>query len=214
LENLLIRLVAFDFNGTLIDDSPLLVGALNAVFVALGRPALSRAQIAARLGLPWTDLYRGLGVSTADASDAEIGRLYREAYLAGPAPMLYPDVIPALRELNRRGDQTVILSAQEERMTRTQLSEWPDLLAAVGELLGGIDDKAGALRDLAARHSLPITQIAYVGDQASDMTEALAAGALAVGRLGGIGSATRLRRAGAAILVADLAQLPDLLAAF
>ena len=214
LENLLIRLVAFDFNGTLIDDSPKLVGALNAVFAALGRPALSRAQIAARLGLPWTDLFRALGVSEAAASDADLGRLYREAYLAGPAPALYPDVIPTLRELVHRGCQTAILSAQEEAMTRSQLSAWPEVSDSLCELLGGVGDKAGTLRELAARHNLSIAQLAYVGDQVSDMTEARAAGALPVGRLGGIGSASRLRRAGATILVADLAQLPDLLAAY
>jgi phosphoglycolate phosphatase-like HAD superfamily hydrolase len=123
-------------------------------------------------------------------------------------------VIPALRELNHRGCQTAILSAQEEAMTRSQLSDWPALSASLCELLGGVDDKAKALRELAACHRLVPAQLAYVGDQVSDMTEAQSAGVLPVGRLGGIGSASRLRRAGAAIRVADLGLLPDLLAAF
>jgi len=206
-----IRLVAFDVNGTLLDDTPILVSALNAVFVSLGRPALSRAEIARRLGLPWTALYRRAGVDPAEVSDQELGRLYREAYAAGPAPSLSRGAEAAVRTLRRRAVPVAVLSAQEEAMTRGQLAAWPALLAGLSEVRGDVADKAAALRDLARRHGLRTAEIAYVGDQASDMAAARAAGVVGIGRLGGVAPAWRLRRAGARVLVCDLAEIPNLI---
>jgi phosphoglycolate phosphatase len=208
----LIRLVAFDANGTLLDDAPFMVAALNAVFLALGRPALPSPEVARRLGVPWTGLYRQMGISPDEISDQELGRLYREAYLAGPVPTLATGAEAAIRGLVRRGLMVTVLSAQEEALTRRQLTPWPALLTGLSEVCGGVSDKTVALRDLAARQGLDPTELAYVGDQVSDMTAAKAAGGTPIGRAGGLHPAWRLRRAGAKIVVADLTEIPDLVA--
>lgn len=137
----LIRLVAFDANGTLLDDAPFMVAALNAVFLALGRPALPSPEVARRLGVPWTGLYRQMGISPDEISDQELGRLYREAYLAGPVPTLATGAEAAIRGLVRRGLMVTVLSAQEEALTRRQLAPWPALLRGLSEVCGGVSDK-------------------------------------------------------------------------
>ena len=209
----MIRLVAFDANGTLFDDTPFMIAALNAVFLALGREALSSRDLARRLGIPWTDLYRRLGVSPAEASDQDLTRLYREAYLAGPAPKLARGAGAAIRGLSSAGLAVVVLSAQEEALTREQLARWPELLASLSEVRGDINDKTAALRNLAARHGLDPAELAYVGDQVSDIVDAKRAGSLPIGRAGGLHPVGRLSRAGAKFVVADLAEIPDLIGA-
>jgi phosphoglycolate phosphatase len=209
----LIHLVAFDANGTLLDDAPALTAALNSVFRALGRPALPRAELVRRLGVPWTDLYRDLGVSRLEASDAELGRLYREAYLSGPTPTLAAGARTAVQGLRDLGLVVSVLSAQEEALTRSQLAFWPDLLAGLAEIRGGVDDKVAALGELATQHGLRPQQMAYVGDQVSDMVAARASGVMPIGRAGGLAPAAHLRRAGAKAIVTDLAQIVGLIAA-
>jgi phosphoglycolate phosphatase-like HAD superfamily hydrolase len=84
------------------------------------------------------------------------------------------------------------------------------LLVYFNNVVGGVEDKAEALRALLKRHNLASAQAAYVGDQDSDMRFARRAGVLAIGYTGGIHPPARLQNAGAQVLVDRLDEIPGL----
>jgi 3-deoxy-D-manno-octulosonate 8-phosphate phosphatase (KDO 8-P phosphatase) len=52
----------------------------------------------------------------------------------------------------------------------------------IEDVFGGCKDKAGALREFAARHSLPLNEICFVGDDVNDVAAMMIAGFAAAPR--------------------------------
>ena len=200
------RLVAFDWNGTLVDDVERAWGATRAVLRERGlrEPTLEEYQGSFRL--PLALHFRDWGVAEGELAEAERGwnaamaaGEVREATGAGA-------MLAALREAGYRVG--VVSAAARETLAR-------DIrVLGLGErldfVIGSASPKRVALRGLVAAHpDRPV----YVGDTEHDMEEALAAGALPVGYAGGYRPAEALRAAGAWRVIERLEELPGLIGA-
>lgn len=199
-------LIAFDWNGTLVDDVDRAANATSAVLVRRGLAAVGRDEFRERFRLPLDGFFRATGIEESDLSTAE-----REwnVELRATATELAIGAADTLAAIASRGWSTGVVSAAAAE----------SVLADVGRLgVGGaLDfvwtdraDKTAALRSLRSG----VDRLVYVGDAEYDMECALEADALAVGFGGGYRPASALRDAGAVAVVDDhrrlLAVLDDL----
>jgi phosphoglycolate phosphatase len=206
------HLVAFDANGTLLDDRDQFFEALNAVFIHFGCDPLPPDEIRERFSQPWTDIYSKAGIYPQHGQE-ELYRLYNDAYRAAtPPPQAANGCAEALEALRAQGCLLAVISAQQDEITRPLL-ETLGLLTHFNDVVSGVEDKAEALRALLKRYNLAPAQSAYVGDQDSDMRFARRVGVLAIGYAGGIHSPARLLNAGAQVLIDRLDEIPGLFVA-
>ena len=75
---------------------------------------------------------------------------------------------------------------------------------------GGVHDKAETILALCSEMDVSPQEVAYVGDQDSDMRFARAAGCIAVAYLGGVHTKTKLAKAGAQYFLKDFRELKTL----
>lgn len=212
--------VIFDLDGTLLNSLEDLADAMNAVLGAATLP-----------GHP-LDAYRyfvGEGIETLvrralpenHRDEAAVARFvaamaaeYDRRCLVKTRP--YPGVPALLDALTARGVPMAVLSNKPHgptvEMVAALLGSWT--FAAVLGARPGVPkkpDPAGA-RELAGLLGLPAAAIVYVGDTATDMATAAAAGMFGVGVLWGFRTAEELRAAGARALVGEPRELLVLVA--
>ncbi|WP_227999948.1 HAD family hydrolase [Nocardia australiensis] len=195
--------IGFDLDMTLIDSRPGIALAIDTVATEFDLPVRG-ADIAQRLGPPMDMLLADAG-APADLIPAMVAR-YRQLYptVVSRIPAL-PGAATALAAVAARGGRVVIVTGKHRPLAELHVSElgWHvDHLA--GDLWSA--GKADALREQRAD--------VFVGDHAGDMRGARAAGVFAVGVTTGPCDAEELRTAGADVVLDDLTEFPDWLAAY
>jgi len=199
--------VAFDWNGTLVDDAARACAAAGIVLGRRGLPPLGRARFHEGFCLPLRMWIAGLGVPPGDVEGAirewnqEMGR--RPAELMAGAR----EAIAAMR---RSGIRLGVVSAAGLQSVQRDL-ERPALDGFAGQLafiVGDADPKRTAFTELAGGRP---RDFVYVGDTEYDIREARAAGVRSIGYAGGYRPAGALRKAGAESIIDRLSDLPALL---
>ena len=211
--------ILFDLDGTLLDTLEDLATAANRALGTLGLPAHP------------TDAYRvfvGDGLRTLaerilpgeqrsaaqlDALVAAFEREYSRTWNERTAP--YAGVPEMLDRLTAGGYRLSVLSNKPDAFTRLcveQLLPHWTFAPLYGQRPGvpKKPDPAAALA-IAAELGLDPAEVLYLGDTATDMYTARAAGMAAVGVLWGFRSADELRAAGARHLITHPGELPPLL---
>ena len=199
--------VAFDWNGTLVDDAARACAATGVVLERFGLPPLELEQFQAGFRLPLRAWIAGLGVP-ADVVDEAIGEWNREmgdrpTELAAGAR----EMITALRSAGIRLGvvSAASLDAVHRDLSRSALGGFA---AELDFIVGDAAPKRAAFDTLTG--SRP-RDFVYVGDTEYDMQEARAAGVRAVGYAGGYRPAAALAAAGADRVIDRLSELPALL---
>lgn len=190
--------IGFDLDMTLIDPRPGMVLAMNALAEETGL-ALDGEYFASNLGPPLDLVLRQFG-----APEALIPGLvtrFRATYpeIVIPATVALPGARAALDTVRELGGQSLVVTAKH---TPNALKHLVALGWQVDHVVGDLwaDAKAGALRKHRAS--------AYVGDHATDVVGALAAGAIPVGVTTGPCDAAQLREAGAEVVLDTLTTFP------
>lgn len=201
--------VIFDLDGTLLDTLEDIGCAMNRVLACRGLPQypLDRyrlfvgdgAEVLVRRALPAGQASQSLvGQCLADFKAA-----YAETWNVLTKP--YPGIPELLDALKKKGMPMAILSNKPDdftvRCVEAYLPQW-SFGAVLGEQPGRPrkPDSAGAL-EIARRLSVPPRDIVYVGDTATDMQTAVAAGMMPVGVRWGFRPAEEMLAAGAQHLI-------------
>ncbi|MEK9179795.1 MAG: HAD family hydrolase [Patescibacteria group bacterium] len=207
----MIKLVAFDVNGTLFSDQGAFFEALNSIFDHFKKPRLSLGELRKRFTQPWTKIYRESGITEELASEKKLYEIYNVAYRAQPHPELSPGALHALEWLREQRIPVVIISTQYNELTEPLLKQ-RGLTDFFEELIGGVHDKSESLLGLAAERGFAPEEIAYIGDQDSDVKFAFKAGCIPVAYTGGVHDRERLASAGAKMFLDNLGELPKVFA--
>jgi phosphoglycolate phosphatase len=203
--------VLFDLDGVLADSRASILAAHRQTLPALGVAVPSDARLEAFIGPPLRLGYAELLGAPADSPEVdravvEYRARYRETLRETTT---WPGVREALAELEAAGVTLGVCTSKAQPYASLVLDVLGiafDVVAAPAQ--DGVEPKTVTLeRALAA---LP-DAFALVGDRSHDVVAAHDHGLLAVGALWGFGGRAELEAAGADVLVAAPAELPQVL---
>jgi len=209
------KAVIFDLDGTLLDTLDDLADSMNAVLGRLGFPAHEADAYKYFIGDGMVNLARR--ALPPDRRDEELVQSvvlsmeeeYALSWDAKTGP--YPGVPELLEALEVRGKGMSVLSNKPDGFTRTMVAHFfpGRTFAFVHGARDGVPRKPDpqAALEIAVGMDVPPRDICYLGDTATDMKTARAAGMLAVGALWGFRDEEELRDSGAAFVISRPSEL-------
>lgn len=207
---LLIEVVLFDFDMTLVDSSQGITDCMNAVAENMGLPKVTREQVMAIVGIP---LSSGLHVLWGDYDEnclSEYRRLFRETEYAGIVP--FPYTVTALDRLKGMGLRIGVATNRnlaEPVVKAVGLFDKFDLVMGLGKDHRPKPEPDMLLAAMKILNAEP-DETLYVGDTDIDMKTTIAAGVRGVGVASGNFTEEELVNAGAWRTLDGIGALPDL----
>lgn len=211
-----IRLIIFDFDGTLGDTRRNILLTMRQTLEELSLPVACEEECAATIGLPLRDCFLQLFPDLSDELADRCAATYRHIFDINKkqlVPALFPHVRETLAELYARGYILTVASSRSSASLREFLSDM-GVIDYISLILGA-DDVARAKPDpepvLQTLRTLkiPASETLVVGDMPVDILMGARAGARTCAVTYGNASAADLRAAGADALIDDFAQLLD-----
>lgn len=189
----MLKLVCFDVNGTILDDTNIFLNAINGIFEEFRKTKLPLNVLKERFGQPWTKIYREEGISEKMVSDDKLYEIYNRLYIKQGTAAIFPDLKTILEFLKSKGIKIAIVSTQQNTITIPILENYgiKDIFVAIK---GSVDNKSIALKELLAELKIPSENAAYIGDQEGDIKHAKNAGYTSIGFCGGLHSLERLEK--------------------
>ena len=174
----MIKLIAFDFDGTLADSVDFCLLVFEKVFAKyMGEKAPGREDIYQNFGMNEPGVLRFFMGHDNPEAEADFYRIHRELH-----PEMCPEVYPGCRELlefiRSRNVEQMILTGRSETtcsisMEYLQLS---DYFSAFQTGSPEKNDKSGQLCKIMEERGLKRDEIIYIGDAVSDAEACIKAG--------------------------------------
>jgi pyrophosphatase PpaX len=207
--------VLFDLDGTLVDTVPFILAAVRHAFEGYGA-CPTDAEWIAGIGTPLRTQLASFARAPCDVEP--LFQRYRAYWLEhhDDRTRCFPGALEAVRTLSAGGHPIGIVTAKIEQGARRTLSH-TGLLPHVQAVVGA-DSCANAKPHpepvllALSRLGAPASDAILVGDSPHDLAAAKAAGARAVGALWGACDREALAAAGADFLLADVRDVPGLVA--
>lgn len=219
-----IRLVIFDYDGTLFDTRPAIVHCMGCAFEQCGRTIPTREAVsdAVRTGatLPDTLLLLDPGLRHDPAALGALVLDYRRLYHDQAAALLcpYPGVAETILELNRRGLTCVIVSNKGVEAIRRSFDA-TGLGALIDYIIGDHPDTPkkpdpAVITDLIApRYGLHRHEMLIVGDTELDLLFAKRTGITSCWASYGYGLPAQCRALAPDHEISDIRDLREIIAA-
>lgn len=209
-----VRLVIFDFDGTLGDTRDKIVGVMQHVMCEEGLPVADAATCASVIGLPLKDCFIKIYPHLTDDGAEHCAETYRRYFFAH-APSLVPDMFPhvseTLAELKRRGMLMAIASSRTSRslmgfVASMHLDEY--ITTVVGcEDVTASKPAPEAVEKILSTLGVQPGEAIVVGDMPVDIQMSRAANVRTIGVTYGNSNAATLSAAGADYLIDDISEL-------
>ena len=174
----MIKLVVFDFDGTLADSVDFCLLVFDRIFARyMGDKAPSREEIYQSFGMNEPGVLRFfMGYDNPEA-EADFYRIHRELH-----PEMCPEVYPGCRELldfiRSRNVEQMILTGRSETTCRISMEflQLTDYFTAFQTGSPEKNDKSGQLTQILKERGLKPDEIVYIGDAVSDAQACIKAG--------------------------------------
>ncbi|WP_395740858.1 NUDIX domain-containing protein [Prosthecobacter sp.] len=204
----MIRNLLFDWSGTLADDLPNVLKAVNGMLRSAGAAALTREEFRARFRLPYTEFFAEVlpGVSLE-----RLQQLYLEHFPhVHEGVTLLPHAAEFIQYAAATGRRMVVLSSAPLPHVEAQAKAL-GLRDAFEILRCGVIDKRSEIHTLLAELDMAAEETAFIGDMRHDIDAGKAAGVLSIATCTGYETAETLLTAEPDLMVRDLSRLPVLL---
>ncbi len=207
------KLVFWDWNGTLLNDTSVCVQAMNAMLTKRKMPGINKVYYRSVFGFPVKNYYQHLGFNFAQENFEElsvefIANYQHNFHLAN----IQPYSVEALTYYKNKGVRQVIVSAMEQSMLNKQVGE-ANLDAYFEEVLGihniFAESKTHLAMEFLAKNTIESESMLFVGDTLHDKEVSDALGIRAVLVSNGHQSASRLREGGD-LVINNLKSLLDI----
>lgn len=197
-------LAAFDWNGTLFDDTPATLIATNTCLSSFGIPAIDTHTMQENFSFPLIHFYERMGVAADDylRRAEEEGSVYMKAYEAASVACSVMDgAFPLLQWLNANGVHCMVLSNHlQENLNHdvTRLGISPYM-----KTISGNETKATIAQGLSKQirleaymeeHGFEADKTFIIGDSHEEPELAKRLGILGISISGGLLSAARLEK--------------------
>ena len=208
--------VLFDLDGTLTDSGPGIANSVLFALSALGAEPVTTAQLRAFVGPPVHDSFEGLGFDqpTCERAVAEYRRYFAQKGIY--ENQVYPGIEVVLSALRDKG-VTLAVATSKPTAFATQILDHFGLSGFFSHVSGSeLEGRARykdevIMRALTALSLVGRRDVCMVGDRATDVTGAAAAGLPAIAVRWGYAADGELECAGAAAIVQTPAELLVLL---
>ena len=208
--------VFFDFDGTVADTLRNITNAVNHTMRHFGRQEFSAETLKSHLGWGVDYLMRHLIPTISEDEVKEILRYYRVYYAQHATEDVcpYPEILPMLEELHRRGLPLAIVSNKPDSamqpVAKKYFSDYISL--AIGEVPGIARKPAPDMLVYTAKElGVDLSRCLYVGDTEVDIETARNTGIDCVCVTWGFRTREELLRAGADVIVDSTEELLALL---
>ena len=212
-----IRLIIFDFDGTLGDTRRNIVMTLQQTMQEMHLPLIDEARCAATIGLTLKDSFKTLFPQLIDEEAEECAATYRRIFEVNKkkmVPQLFPHVAETLAELQRRGITMSVASSRNTTSLRGFLKDM-GIEQYISYVLGAEDvtkpkpDPEPVLKTLEAMN-IPASEALVVGDMPVDILMGRNAGTRTCGVTYGNASRQQLEEAGANFVIDDMEELIEI----
>ena len=212
-----IRLIIFDFDGTLGDTRRNIVTTMQMTIAELGLPSRSDAECVSTIGLP---LYGCFEVLFPDADKAIIqqctdtySRIFQEN-LRAIKPQTFPKVLETLSALKERG-LTLAIASSRSHASLVELTQELGISSIISCLIGADDvEKAKPnpepVHNVLAALGYKASETLVVGDMNVDILMGVNAGAKTCGVTYGNGTKKELEEAGANYIINSIDELIEI----
>ena len=213
-----IKLVIFDFDGTLADTKENIILTFQMTMKELGVEIKSRQECAATIGLTLEDAFKVLYPGMAAEKYILLRDTYRRIFKENRkilVPGLFPEVMETLEELRRRG---YLMSIASSRLSPSLHSFLEDMkIAHLFEYAIGGDNvehpkpAPDAVLQILRHYNLSAEEAFVVGDMPFDINMATNAGVKSCGVTWGNADAAQLKESGANYIIDKMSQLLEIL---
>ncbi|MBQ2150504.1 MAG: HAD family hydrolase [Bacteroidales bacterium] len=213
-----IKLIIFDFDGTLGDTRANIIMTMQETMRVLGYPVAGEEAIAATIGLTLEDGFRELFPGLTERDILRCADVYRDLFEKNRRkmiPTLFPHVKETLNLLKERGYILSVASSRQSVSLRGFLHDM-SVEDCISYILGADNvekskpDPEPVLKTL-RELGIPAEESLVVGDMPVDIIMGLRAGAATCGVTYGNSSRDDLVEAGAGYIIEDISELPGLL---
>lgn len=198
------RLAIFDFDGTLADSGPWMVGALNAAAPRFGYRQVDDAEVETLRGKDSRAIIREFGVPLWKLPFIA-SHIRREAARAVPPP-LFAGAGEALEALKAAGLRLAIVSSNSETTVRRALGPHAAAIELY-ECSAGLFGKAAKFARVVRRARVARADAIAIGDETRDIEAARAAGIACAAVAWGYATPELLRAHGPDALFADVTEI-------
>lgn len=213
-----IKLIIFDFDGTLADTKENIILTFQMTMKELGVEIKSRQECAATIGLTLEDAFKVLYPGMAAEKYILLRDTYRRIFKENRkilVPGLFPEVMETLEELRRRG---YLMSIASSRLSPSLQSFLEDMkIAHLFEYAVGGDKvehpkpAPDAVLQILRHYNLSAEEAFVVGDMPFDINMATNAGVKSCGVTWGNADAAQLKESGANYVIDKMSQLLEIL---
>ena len=213
-----IKLVIFDFDGTLADTKENIILTFQMTMKELGVEIKSRQECAATIGLTLEDAFKVLYPGMAAEKYILLRDTYRRIFKENRkilVPGLFPEVMETLEELRRRGYLMSIASSRQSPSLHSFLEDMK--IAHFFEYAVGGDNvehpkpAPDAVLQILRHYNLSAEEAFVVGDMPFDINMATNAGVKSCGVTWGNADAAQLKESGANYIIDKMSQLLEIL---
>ena len=213
-----IKLVIFDFDGTLADTKENIILTFQMTMKELGVEIKSRQECAATIGLTLEDAFKVLYPGMAAEKYILLRDTYRRIFKENRkilVPGLFPEVMETLEELRRRGYLMSIASSRQSPSLHSFLEDMK--IAHLIEYAVGGDNvehpkpAPDAVLQILRHYNLSAEEAFVVGDMPFDINMATNAGVKSCGVTWGNADAAQLKESGANYIIDKMSQLLEIL---
>ena len=213
----MIKLIIFDFDGTLGDTRRNIVTTMQMTIAELGLSGRTDDECASKIGLPLDGCFEALYPDEAKDTIQLCAETYRRIFqenLLTMKPQVFPKVKETLSMLKEQG-YTLTIASSRWHKSLSELTHDLDIAKFISYLVGADDvEKAKpnpepVIKTLAAMGA-DASQTLVVGDMNVDILMGLNAGAITCGVTYGNGTRKELEDAGADYIINSIDELIEI----
>lgn len=214
-----VKLIIFDWDGTLADSAGMIVGGMQRAIAALDLPPREDEAVRELIGLGLNEALQALYPQADIVALRQLLDGYRRQWLAPGAgeAALFAGGLAALQSLHGEGFDLAIATGKSRRGLDRSLAHHVEVRELIRASRTADETRSKPdplmLTELLAQARLEPHEALMVGDTEFDVAMATAIGMPAIGVTCGVHAPQRLRQAGARALLENVADLPRWLAA-